>query len=148
MHGPSAPAPRIVRLPIFGLNICPCLLVEVDEPKVYVLPALFKKQEISQVIFFRSKTKSDASHRLFNPIWWSFNIALMHKGHFRLHLYHPWPSDQWNKRYKMEVSPSLNRQRDYTCTTSSLSYHSTFEQVNITIMSSQAESILSSLKVA
>jgi hypothetical protein len=47
----------------------------------------------------------------------------------------------------MEVSPSLNRQRDYVCTTGLLSYHSTFEQDNILTMSRRMESIVASLEM-
>jgi hypothetical protein len=42
----------------------------------------------------------------------------------------------------MEVSPSLNRQRDCTCTMDSSSYHSIFEQDNISMMNKRVESTL------
>jgi hypothetical protein len=45
----------------------------------------------------------------------------------------------------MQVPPSLNRQKDYACSTGSSLYHSTFEQDNISTISRQAESILTSL---
>jgi hypothetical protein len=71
----------------------PCLLVEVDEPKAYEL-------SLMQVTGF------------FNPIWWSFKRVPMHKGRFRLHLSRLGPFDQWIKRNRMKVPPSLNRQRE------------------------------------
>jgi hypothetical protein len=52
-------------------------------------------------------TKPDVSHHLFNPIGWSFNIALRYKSCFRLHLSRSWPSDQWIKRYRMEMPLAL-----------------------------------------
>jgi hypothetical protein len=42
----------------------------------------------------------------------------------------------------MEVPPSLDRQRDYTCVMDSSSYHSIFEQDNIPTMSKQVQSTL------
>jgi hypothetical protein len=39
-------------------------------------------------------------------------------------------------------APSLNRQRDYACTMGSSSYHSIFEQDNISMMIKRVESIL------
>jgi hypothetical protein len=45
----------------------------------------------------------------------------------------------------MEVSPSLNRKRDYACTMGSSVYHSTFEQDNTSMMSRRVESIIGSL---
>jgi hypothetical protein len=68
----------------------------------------------------------------------------MHKGRFGLHLSRPRPFDEWIKRNRIEVPPSLNRQRDYTYTIGSLSYHSIFEQDNISPMGRQVESILAS----
>jgi hypothetical protein len=44
----------------------------------------------------------------------------------------------------MEMPPSLDRQRDYTCTMNSSLYHSIFEQDNITMMSKRVESTLAS----
>jgi hypothetical protein len=66
------------------------------------------RETIDLTSYFVSKvrTKPDASHWHFNPIGWSFNRALMHKGCFRLHLSQPWPSDQWIKRYRMKVPPA------------------------------------------
>jgi hypothetical protein len=90
--GPSAPPLRTVRTPIYVLNIYPCLLVEVDEPKAYEL-------SLMQVTVF------------FNPIWWSFNKAPMHKDRFGLHLSRSWSFYQWIKRNRMGVPPNLNRQR-------------------------------------
>jgi hypothetical protein len=42
----------------------------------------------------------------------------------------------------MEVPLSLDRQRDYTCTLDSSSYHSIFEQDNIPTMNKRVESTL------
>jgi hypothetical protein len=42
----------------------------------------------------------------------------------------------------MEVPPSLDSQRDYTCTMDSSLYHSMFEQDNIPMMSKRVESTL------
>jgi hypothetical protein len=42
----------------------------------------------------------------------------------------------------MEVPPSLDRQRDYTYTMDSSSYHFMFEQDNIPTMSKRVESTL------
>jgi hypothetical protein len=68
----------------------------------------------------------------------------MHKGRLGLHLSWPQPSDQRIEKYRMEVPSSLNRQRDYACTMGSSSYHSIFEQDNISTMSRRVESILTS----
>jgi hypothetical protein len=48
----------------------------------------------------------------------------------------------------MEVPPSLDRQRDYTCAMHSSSYHSIFELDNIPTMNKRVESILVSCCVA
>jgi hypothetical protein len=64
-----------------------CLLVEFDEPKSYEL-------SLMQITGF------------FNPIWWSFNRAPMHKGRLRLHLSRSRPFDQWIKGNRMEVPPT------------------------------------------
>jgi hypothetical protein len=44
----------------------------------------------------------------------------------------------------MEVPPSLNRQKEYTHTMGSSSYHSIFEQDNISTISRRVENILAS----
>jgi hypothetical protein len=42
----------------------------------------------------------------------------------------------------MEVHPSLDRQRDYTCSMDSSSYHSIFEQDNMLTINKRVESTL------
>jgi hypothetical protein len=144
MRGPSASPPRTVRWSFWC--ICPphfggCWRIK----SICTASTPQKTIDLISYLVPEVRTKHDASHWLFNPIRWSFNRALMHKDYFGLHLSRPWSSDQWIKRYRMEVSPSLNRQKDYICTTSSSSYYSIFEQDNKSMMSRRVESILASL---
>jgi hypothetical protein len=67
---------------------------------------LWKTLDLTKSSCSKVRTKHDASHWLYNPIGWSFKRALMHKGHFGLHLSRPWPLDQWIKRYRMGVPPA------------------------------------------
>jgi hypothetical protein len=60
-RGPSGVRARPSDSVFLVLNICPCLLVEVDGPKAYEL-------SLMQATGF------------FNPIWRSFNRAPMQKG--------------------------------------------------------------------
>jgi hypothetical protein len=130
-RGPSEPTQRS---PPGGPFPC---LVSRSVPTHFLCPLPFGVGWQTKCIY----TKPDASHWLFKPIGWTFNRALMHIVRFSLHLSQPWP---WIKRYRMEVSSNLNRQRDYACTMGSSSYHFTFGQDNISTMSRRVESILTS----
>jgi hypothetical protein len=86
------------------LNICPLPFGGGWRTKsICTASTLQETIDLTSYFVLKVRIKPDASHQLFKPIGWSFNRALMHKGRFRLHLSRPWPSDQWIKRYRMEV---------------------------------------------